>query len=442
MKKYLIYIVFLSFLIAGCSEDNVTNNSSTNPSPSATTMDAKYASDWVRTLYRIMSDQQPNPQKCSRTFSYVCVGMYEAVRNGIPNSRSLSGQLNDMPQMPSIVQDSIYDWPIVLAATSQKLTIEVIDTLFTSSEVLVNDMYNTQYNERLAIVGQSVAERSSAYGIAIADKILEWSSTDKYTETRSMVYIIPPRSQNRAFWEPLNPGDRPTEPFWGMIRTMAIPDLQSCIVPFTDRFDSIPGNIYYDEALEVSNIAANLTEEQKNIAVYWNDKIRTGTPPGHWMMIGAGLVSDKNLKLDRAVELYCKLGITVRDCGIVAWKEKYDKNLLRPESYIRDWIRNDFYAYIQTPPFPEYPSGHSTFSGGAAEILTQFFGSIPFTDRTHIPIGYGERTYNNFYEARDEAGMSRLYGGIHFMHANTNGKTMGKMVAQALLSRIHFSWIN
>lgn len=442
MKKISIYFIFLIAIITGCSNDNVTNNVATNPSPTATNMDAKYASDWVKTLYRIMSDQQPNPPKCSRTFSYVGVGMYEAIRNGIPFARSLSGQLNSMPEMPAIQQDSIYDWPTVLAATSQKLTRKVIDTLFTSSDVLVNELYIAQYEERKSIVGQEVADRSVTYGIAIADKIIEWAQTDKYRETRTMVYTIPPRSINRSFWEPLNPGDRPTEPFWGMIRPMAIPELESCIMHHTAQFDSIPGNIYYEDAIEVSNIAANITEEQKNTAVYWNDKIRTGTPPGHWLMIGLGVAGDQGLKLDRAVELYCKLGIVARDCFIVCWKEKYDKNLLRPESYIRDWIRNDFFAYIQTPSFPEYPSGHSTVSGGCAEILTDFFGPIQFTDRTHIPIGYGERTYNNFYEARDEAGMSRLYGGIHFMTANTNGKAMGKLVAQALLSRIHFSWIN
>lgn len=439
MKRISIFICVFILTIAGCSDDVVVNNTTSNPSPTATTMDAKYASDWINTLYRIMSDQQPNPPKCSRTFSYIGVGMYEAIRNGIPNSRSLSGQLNAMPDMPAIKQDSIYDWPTVLAATSQKLTIEIIDTLFTSSETLVNLLYNTQYQERSALVGQEITDRSAAYGYSIADKIIEWAATDKYTETRSMVYSIPPRNPNRANWEPLNPGDRPTEPFWGMIRPMAIPDLESCMIHYTDQFDSIPGNIYYDEALEVSQIAQNITDAQKNTAVYWNDKIRTGTPPGHWLMIGLGVAGEQALKLDRVVQLYCMLGIVSRDCFIVCWKEKYDKNLLRPESYIRDWIRNDFYAYIQTPSFPEYPSGHSTVSGGCAEVLTRFFGGIPFTDRTHIPIGYGERTYSNFYEARDEAGMSRLYGGIHFMKANTNGKQMGSMVANALFNRIRFS---
>lgn len=439
MKKILILSITLIVLIVGCSKDTVINNTSTNPSPTATTMDSKYADDWVKTVYRIMSDQQPNPQKCSRIFSYIGVGMYEAVRNGIPFSRSLSGQLLEMPAMPEIQADSIYDWPTVLAATSSRISLRTFDTLFTGSITLVNDLYNTQYEERKAIVGQEVADRSAAYGYSVADKIVEWASTDKYIETRTMVYVIPPRSQNRAFWEPLNPGDRPTEPFWGLIRPMVLTNVQNCIIPYNDQFDSVPGNIYYEEALEVSNIAANLTEDQKNTAVYWNDKIRTGTPPGHWMMIGLGVAVDKGLKLDRAVQLYSLLGIVVRDCGIVAWKEKYDKNLLRPESYIRDWIRSDFYAYIQTPSFPEYPSGHSTFSGGAAEVLTRFFGSIPFTDKTHIPIGYGERTYSNFYEARDEAGMSRLYGGIHFMNANTKGKQMGSLVATELFNRVRFS---
>ena len=133
------------------------------------------------------------------------------------------------------------------------------------------------------------------------------------------------------------------------------------------------------------------------------------------------------------------LGAAGRDAFIACWKEKYEKNLLRPEDYIRHYIRPDFYPYIQTPSFPEYPSGHSTISGANSEVLTEMIGdNITFTDRTHVPINLPPRTFTSFFNAASEAGMSRMYGGIHFRTAKVNGLLIGKSIGGYAVSKIKF----
>jgi len=441
MKKTTVLTCLLlisMFFIKGCSDNAVVNNPGTSfVSVPASSFSSGYAVSWSALVYRVLSDQQPNPPKCARIYSYVSVAIYESVINGIPNGRSLSGQLLEMPAIPPADPGLKYDWPSVIAASVPKVLIASLDSLFPSSNVLINNLQQSQYDEREDSVGTEIFERSKLLGTTIADKIIEWKNTDKYTETRSMTYFPPPRTQNPAFWEPINPGDMALEPYWKLIRPFALDNFEAVAIHYPYTFDTIPGGPVYEEAIQVNSIAANLTEDQKQTAVYWNDKLRTATPTGHWFAIADQVMETMNLKLDRVSQVYAILGVTSRDAFIQCWKGKYDKNFLRPETYIRDYINKDFYAYIQTPSFPEYTSGHSTISGACAEVLTQMLGSFQFTDRTHVPLGYGERTYTNFHEAASEAGISRLYGGIHFNSGNVNGTETGKRIAQYVINRIN-----
>jgi len=439
-KKLFIFIFSLvsCILLNSCNNNPVVTNNPVSLSPPASGLGADFALEWSSVTYRVLSDQQPNPPKCSRIYSYLAVAMYEAVVPGIPLSRSLSGQLKDMPVMPAISDDSVYDWPSVLNAAASGVLPVVIDTLFSGSLGLINSTYTSEYNSRVTAVGQNIVERSIRHGHDIANALILWIRSDQYRETRTMHWTIPPRSQNPAFWEPINPSDAPTEPFWGLIKPFVLdqPDMFTIHHPYP--FDTIPGTPFYNEADEIRQIGANLTQEQINIALFWNDKLRTGTPIGHWFSIASQVMLSKNYKLDKAVQLFVLMGAAGRDAFIACWKEKYSKDLLRPESYIRRYIA-DFYPYIQTPSFPEYPSGHSTVSGAESEILTRIIGdNIPFTDMTHVPINLPSRPFSSFYAAATEAGMSRMYGGIHFRAANLNGIQIGKSIGGYAVSKIKF----
>lgn len=192
------------------------------------------------------------------------------------------------------------------------------------------------------------------------------------------------------------------------------------------------------------NAGTNLTQEQKNIANFWADgPTVTGTPPGHWIAITGIVAAQEGLSLDRIAEAYARVGIAVADAFITCWQTKFDTYLLRPVTYIQANIDAAWEPFIPTPNFPTYTSGHSTQSGAAATVLSGMFGLLAFTDTTHSDLnpelGYADRTYNDFYVAANEAAVSRLYGGIHYLVDNEDGFDQGICVGMIVNTTIEFT---
>lgn len=192
------------------------------------------------------------------------------------------------------------------------------------------------------------------------------------------------------------------------------------------------------------------TEDQSQIARFWVNGPGTATPPGHWNMIAQTVAEQQGNTLAENARLFALLNIALADAAIVSWDNKYTYDHWRPVTAIvmADTDGNDateadaaWLPFIPTPPFPEYTSGHSTFSGAAAKVLELFFGTddIAFTTP-----GDGlpdvERSYTSFSQAADESGRSRIYGGIHFEYANQDGlrsgRDLGEFVSETLLQEI------
>jgi hypothetical protein len=204
-------------------------------------------------------------------------------------------------------------------------------------------------------------------------------------------------------------------------------------------FSPGPDSAFYAQANEVKEVGENLTQLQQEIARFWVDTPgQTGAPSGHWVSIENQIVELLDLNLGRASEMYALVGMAMGDAFISAWALKYEVMLLRPETYIHEYIRRTWQPYIQTPPFPEYPSGHSVVSGAAQEVLTTMFGVVAFTDRTHIIYEHEplQRSFTSFEAAASEAAISRLYGGIHYRAAIENGLRQGECVAQQVLANV------
>ena len=153
------------------------------------------------------------------------------------------------------------------------------------------------------------------------------------------------------------------------------------------------------------------------------------SPGGHWMNITHVASMKSQASFARSAEAYARVSIAIADAFIACWDEKYRSVLIRPETYINQYIDEDWVPILQTPPFPEYVSGHSTISGSAATILTELYGSrFAFIDSTEVEFGIPSREFNSFNEAADEAAVSRLYGGIHYRLANEIGLAMGRKI--------------
>jgi membrane-associated phospholipid phosphatase len=158
------------------------------------------------------------------------------------------------------------------------------------------------------------------------------------------------------------------------------------------------------------------------------------TPPGHWVSILLQIFARDAVPVDRQAELLAMLGMAIADGFIQCWRSKYEHDLLRPVTYIRRVIDPKWQPLLITPPFPEYPSGHSTQTGAAAAVLDGLLGAdFVFDDATHEDDGLGVRAFTGFWQAAEEAAISRLYGGIHFRGANENGLAQGRCVGEHIL---------
>ena len=207
---------------------------------------------------------------------------------------------------------------------------------------------------------------------------------------------------------------------------------KDCPVAPHPAFSEDKASAFYKEAEEVYLTVRDITPERVAIARFWSDDpMLTPTPPGHWISIVLQIMDRDALSVEKSAEALARTGIAVADGFIGCWRDKFVYDLVRPVTYIRKNIDPKWEPILITPPFPEFPSGHSTESGAAAEALTAVFGdNFAFDDATHKRDGIKPRHFASFREAAEEAGISRLYGGIHFRAAIELGLEQGRCIGQ------------
>jgi hypothetical protein len=240
------------------------------------------------------------------------------------------------------------------------------------------------------------------------------------------------------------------EPHWDKIRPWVLDSASQFKCEPPVEFSTKKGSPFYKQAYEVYNIVNTLSPQDSATAWYWDDNPfamevsghlsfarKKISPGGHWMLITSTACRDQKADIMRSAETYVRVACAITDAFISSWHEKYVSNLIRPESYINQYIDPNWVPLIQTPPFPEHTSGHSTVSAAAATALTLSFGEqVAFTDSTEVEFGIPPRTFSSFKAAAEEVGMSRLYGGIHYRQGNVaglkNGDQIGTYVCEQL----------
>ncbi|MFN3550061.1 MAG: vanadium-dependent haloperoxidase, partial [Mesorhizobium sp.] len=279
-----------------------------------------------------------------------------------------------------------------------------------------------------------LVERSEAHGRAVAEHILAWSRGDGGAVVENMGFpaTYTPRAAPGA-WVPTSlvaQQQAPLLPGWGANRPFAMPRGDACGIPAPPVYSEEPGSDFHREAAEVHRTVLNLTPEQRAIARFWSDDpMLSPTPPGHWISIALAVLEQEGADAGRTAETLALIGIGMADAFIGCWHAKFEYDLIRPITYIRRVIDPKWEPILNTPPFPEYPSGHSTQSGAAATVLTGLFGPAhAFEDATHVDDGLPARSYPSFWAAAEEAALSRLYGGIHFRSAIDRGLDQGRCI--------------
>jgi hypothetical protein len=386
-----------------------------------------------------------SPPVAARIYTYLTVAGYEAAIVGDGNFESLAGQLHGLTPVPRPADKLEYCYE--LAAVQAML--KVGRTLVFSEDKMDVYIQNILNQFRETGMPEDVYERSVSYGTQVADHVLAWSSKDNYKQTRSFPkYSI---DKDASTWKPTPPAYMDAvEPHWNKIRPFAIDSAgQFKPVPPT-AFSVDKKSQFYKEAIEVYDMTRNLSEEQRSIAFFWDCNpfimnvkghvmfaTKKISPGGHWMNITNVACKKANAGFNQSLEAYVRVSIALVDGFISCWDEKYRSKLIRPESYINQYIDEDWIPALQTPPFPEYTSGHSVISSASAVVLTELFGdNFAFTDSTEVEFGLGIRSFNSFVQASEEAAISRMYGGIHYRPAVENGIIEGRAIAEFLSEKI------
>jgi hypothetical protein len=405
--------------------------------------------EFIHRSLRVITDRIVHdifsPPVASRIYAYSSIAAYEVIIQQSSVHQSLAGQLNGLTTIPQPEAGKEYCY--TLAATEAML--KVGRTLIFSESDLDVEYGKIMNDFREADVPDEVMERSIAYGKIVADHILAWAALDNYKQTRSFPkYSI---TQQEEAWRPTPPAYMDgIEPHWNKIRTFVIDSAAQFRPQPPTSFSTDATSDFFKEATEVHTVGKNLSEEQKSIANFWDCNpfvmniqghvmyaTKKISPGGHWMNITRLTCTKSKADPATALEAYTLVALSLADGFISCWDEKYRSTLVRPETYINQHIDENWTPLLQTPPFPEYTSGHSVVSNASAVALTSLFGdNFSFTDSTEIDFGIPARTFASFQQAADEASVSRLYGGIHYRPAIENGTAQGRAVGTYILSKL------
>lgn len=401
---------------------------------------------WNRQLTDIIITDVFSPPVSSRIYAYCNIASYEALAAAHPAYSSFAGKLNGLKEVPlptNITDTSYFAISGIIAFTTvaQKL-------VFNADAMKQMESDYLEQIEDLSL-DETLRQKSIDYGRTVGQHIIDWSKTDGYLQRNSHPgYIV---TSEPANWQPTPPDYMDAvEPNWGTLRPF-IMDSSSIFRPLMAvQFDTMSASDYYDEAMTVYNAVNNLTSKDTLIARYWdcnpNVSVTSGhityfqqqiSPGGHWIYIAASIAEKEKLSMVKTAEVISKVAISLADAFISCWEAKYIYKTVRPETYINRYIDKDWKPFIQTPPFPEYPSGHSTISASAATVLTSMFGeNYSFIDSAEVPFGRPPRQFNSFAEAAEEASLSRLYGGIHFTKTLNQSAEAGKKIGQFVVRKL------
>lgn len=400
---------------------------------------------WNRALTHVMITDVLTPPVCSRAYAYPNIAAYEALVPAYPGKQSYSGRLNGYTGLNLAIpgKDSVnfsISSIIAFSTVAQKM-------VFNSEAVL--DL-ETDYLQALDSLGidQGLKQRSVEYGRGVGKTILDWAGKDGYLERNSNPAYIVTKEAGR--WIPTPPDYMDAiEPNWHTIRPFLLEAAHQFRPPAPVPFDSSAGSAFMHQNEEVYLAVKKLQPEEKAMALFWdcnpNISVTQGhvmyfmqkiSPGGHWMHIASSSCQRENFNEMQTAEILSKLAITIADSFISCWEAKYHYNKIRPETIINHYIDKDWRPLLQTPYFPEYPSGHSVVSSAAAVILTSLIrDNYAFTDSTEVDFGLQPRKFGSFNAAADEASISRLYGGIHFRDAIINGQEEGRKIASLALQK-------
>lgn len=395
-----------------------------------------------------------SPPVASRIYAYTNLAAYEIIAGKDKNFVSLGSEFKNFEPLPEPDTTKQINSRISALVAFMEIGKQLT---FSQEKIAVyqDSLYRAWKNKN-----EESFLASKNYGLKVANHIKVWMNKDNYKETRTMPkYSV--YSEDPSRWQPTPPSYMSgLEPHWAKIRPFSIDSASQFIPPRPPKFSLDENSMFRKDLMEVYRVKLEMKNNEKKseklkIAKFWDCNpyvtIQRGhlmfatkkiTPGGHWIGVCEIAAKKSNLDFEESVYAYTTTSLAIFDAFISCWDEKYRSDLIRPETLINQYIDENWNPVLQTPPFPEYPSGHSVVSGAAAVVLTQLFGeNFAYLDTSEQDYGLPARSFSSFNQAAKEAAISRLYGGIHYRFAIENGLVQGKSLGKFIVNDLEIKTV-
>src|SRR5215210_871258 len=435
MNKLFVAVLII-VLLNGCKKGDYVK----------VTHDPLLYSKTVKKLNDIVLENNFPPMIAARNYAYANIAAYEVLAAGDKKYTSLAGQIHQLKPIPKPDKKDNIDFPFAALIAFCKVG-NAVTFPEGSMDAYVDELKN---NAEDAGMPSDIFDGSVRYANLVADSIMSWSKNDNYAKIRSASKFSVTDEEGR--WVPTPPMyAQAVEPHWMEIRTLVMDSCSQFKPVRPPKYE--PKNKsgeFYKAMMMVKNCVDSLTPEQKHIADFWDDNsfklnvnghvmyaTKKFSPAGHWMNIVGIVAANKKADFNTTVSAHAQTSIALFEAFISCWDEKFRSNYIRPETAINKYLSAEWVPYIQTPPFPEYTSGHAVISAAAAEVMTHYFGdNVHYTDSSELEFGVPNRSFTSVREAAKEAAISRVYGGIHYKHSCDVGHEAGIKVGQFVLQRL------
>ncbi|MBA4146065.1 MAG: haloperoxidase [Cytophaga sp.] len=398
-------------------------------------------------LSEVMVHDVANPPAASRFYAYAMEAAHQAILMGTDRSLSFDHLFHTLPA---------FEWKVAPRNFNKSLAANyaMLETgrLMMPSGYLLKEKQErlvARYKKERHLSGKEISYTvQQAEWIAL--QVVAYARSDGYTRLSTWQRYSPQKTEGH--WYPTPPEYMlPVEAHWSTIRPFFIRSGSAFAPAPPVPFSTDKNSDFYKLMKEVHDTTSQLTPLQTAIANFWDCNpfavkysghmsigLKKISPGGHWIGITGIICKQKKSSLDSTVYAHALVALTIHDAFISCWTEKYTSDRIRPETAINKYMDAEWRPLLQTPPFPEYTSGHSVVSSASAEILSYLFGdAVRYTDTSEEYFGIPARTFNSFRDAANEAAISRLYGGIHFRDAIVAGQIQGKQVARYILDQVN-----
>lgn len=436
--RFLSISLILGYGIIACTPTKKENEELNNY------LSSSQLHDWNEALEAAIVNDFFPPPVAGRIYTFPNIAAYEAL---VPNHENY---ISFTTLYPDLTIPKAQNENINAALASSYSFYFVAKDLVYDNEPLEEKL--VQFEEKLDSLQVDMEElkASKAYGEQVAKAVQAWADKDGYKETRS--YPKFQLKEGDGAWKPTPPDYMDAmEPYWNTLRPFTLDSASQFRAPDPPEFDMEDTNSeFYQNLMVAYRALLDNTEETKAIAKFWdcNPLVikhqghvtfaeKKLTPGGHWVNISRRIMKAKKTSLMETAYAYTMVTVGIHEAFISCWDTKYHTNYIRPVTVIQERIDKDWMPILYTPNFPEHTSGHSVVSRSAATILTHIFGdNYAFTDSTEVPYGMPPRSFESFLDASDEAAVSRVYGGIHYMPAVILGKEQGEKVGKHVLANL------